>query len=221
MYSYAQFCPVAKAAEIITLRWMPLVIRELLCGSHRFNDLHRGVPKMSRSLLVRRLAELARAGLVERRLTGADEHPEYHLTDAGEELRPIIVQLGFWGKRWVQREVTAEDLDAGLLMWDIQRRIDTTALLPQKTVVRFRFHDLPPADQDYWLIVEAGVVDLCVKDPGCEEQLLVRTDVRTFSEIWLGRVAFADAVRDETLTMRGVRPLRDALSRCLKLSTFA
>ena len=221
MDTYGQFCPVAQAAEIITQRWMPLVIRELLCGSHRFNDLHRGVPKMSRSLLVRRLNELEETGLVERRLVGANGHPEYHLTQAGEELRPIIVQLGFWGKRWVQREVSREELDAGLLMWDMQRRILKDRLPAQRVVIYFCFTDAPKTHQHFWLLLEQDEVDLCLKDPGCEEDLYVRSDVRTLTDVWLGDISLAQALQEGSLWLGGPPALRRSFPDWLGLSTFA
>ncbi len=221
MDSYGQFCPVAQAAEIVTQRWMPLVIRELLCGSHRFNDLHRGVPRMSRTLLVRRLGELEAVGLIERRLVGADAHPEYHLTQAGEELQPLIVQLGDWGKRWVQREVSRDVLDAGLLMWDIHRRILRERLPPRQTVVQFYFTDAPEAQQHYWLVVEKGQVDLCLQDPGQEEDLYVRSDVQTLTDIWLGDLGLAQALKAEMLWLGGDVELRRSFPDWLGLSAFA
>lgn len=116
---YEQFCPVAKASELLTRRWTPLVVRELICGSHRFNDIRRGVPRMSPSLLTQRLKELEEVGVVERRPAPDPDadHMEYHLSAAGKELEPIIVQMGVWGRRWLQREISRDDLDAGLLMW--------------------------------------------------------------------------------------------------------
>ena len=221
MDAYGQFCPVAQAAEILTRRWTPLVIRELLCGSRRFNDLHRGVPKMSRSLLVRRLGELEVAGLLERRVAGAEAHPEYHLTQAGEELRPLIVQLGFWGKRWVQREVSREALDAGLLMWDMQRCILRDRFPPRRTVVYFHFTDAPKAHQHFWLVLEQEEVDLCLKDPGCEEDLYVRSDVRTLTDVWLGDLRLVQAVNDGALWLGGLPELRRSFHDWLGLSPFA
>lgn len=221
MDTYGQFCPVAQAAEILTRRWMPLVIRELLCGSHRFNDLHRGVPRMSRSLLVRRLDELAAAGLIERRAAGADALLSYHLTPAGEALRPIILHLGFWGKQWVQRTVSRDELDAGLLMWDIQRRILRDRLPPERVVVTFRFTDGPAANQHYWLVLEETEVDLCLKDPGYEEDLYVRSDVRTLTEVWLGDTTFTKAVSQGALWLGGAPELRRSFPDWLGLSLFA
>ena len=221
MDTYAQFCPVAQAAEIITQRWMPLVIRELLCGSHRFNDIHRGVPRMSRSLLVRRLCELAETGLLDRRLVGADEHPEYHLTQAGEELRPIIFALGFWGKKWVQREVAREEPDAGLLMWDMQRRIVKDRLPPQRVTVYFRFTDAPREHEHFWLLLDQNEVDLCLKDPGYEEDLYVRSSVRTLTDVWLGDLSLTRALREESLWLGGALELRRSFPEWLGLSVFS
>lgn len=219
--SYAQFCPIAKAAEIIAQPWMPLIIRELLCGSYRFNDLHRGVPKMSRSLLVRRLEQLEQAGLLERRLVGTDEHPEYHLTQAGEALRPIMIQLGGWGKQWVQREVSQQDLDAGVLMWDVQRRIKREHLPSQRIVISFQFKDAPEEHQEFWLLLSQATVDLCLKDPGYEVDLYVCSDVRTFTEVWLGDKPLAQALREDSVWLSGPSELREQFSSWLGLSLFA
>ena len=176
---------------------------------------------MSRSLLVHRLHQLEAAGLVERRRVGKDGHPEYHLTEGGEELRPIIFQLGFWGKRWVQREVSREELDAGLLMWDVQRRILRDRLPRNRVVVLFRFTDAPRGQQDYWLLLDHGEVDLCLKDPGCEENLCVRTDVRTLTEVWLGDRSLTRVLDEQALTLRGPLELRRAFPDWLGLSVFA
>jgi DNA-binding HxlR family transcriptional regulator len=221
MDSYGQFCPVAQAAEIITRRWMPLVVRELLFGSYHFNDLHRGVPRMSRSLLVRRMNELEETGLLERRLVEPAGHPEYHLTQAGEDLRPIIIQLGLWGKQWVQREVSREKLDAGLLMWDMQRRIQKDRLPPQRIVIYFHFTDAPKQHQHFWLLLEQDDVDLCLKDPGCEEDLYVRSDVRTLTDVWLGDVSITQALQEGVLRLGGTPALRRAFPEWLGLSLFA
>lgn len=221
MDTYGQFCPVAQAAEILTRRWMPLIVRELLCGSHRFNDLHRGVPRMSRSLLACRLGELEAAGLVERRLVGPEAHPEYHLTSAGEELRPIIMQLGFWGKKWIQRTVSRERLDAGLLMWDLQRRVLTDRLPLERVVVHFHLTDAPEQHRHFWLLLDHGQVDLCLTDPGYEEDLEVSTDVQTLTDVWLGDSSFGRALRDGSLSLFGRQALRRAFPSWLGLSVFA
>ena len=123
MTRYGQFCPVAKASEIIAERWTPLILRELLCGSHRFSELEHGLPRISRSLLAQRLRFLENAGLVERRISRDSRSPEYHLTDAGQDLYEVIIRLGEWSHRWFNPLVDEDDLDPQLLLWDMHRRL--------------------------------------------------------------------------------------------------
>ena len=221
MRHYGQFCPVAKASEIVAERWTPLVLRELLCGSFRFNDLHRGVPLMSRTLLTRRLRELEEAGVVERRETGAGR--EYHLTPAGEELRPIIEQLGTWGHRWARKDV-ADDLDPSVLMWDLRRRIDHEATPAHRVVVRFDLSGVPrdhAAKRTWWLVLEPGEVDLCLKDPGFPVDVTVAADLATLTAVWMGRIDYADAARRGSVRAEGPRALVRAFPGWLGLSLFA
>lgn len=176
MYRYGQFCPIAVACEVFAERWTPLVRRELAAGSRRFNELQRGVPLMSRTLLAQRLRELEAAGLVERVPKPNGHGFEYRLRPAGEELKPIILQLGEWGRRWVYTRVSREDLDPGLLMWDMHRRIHTDALPERRVVVQFEFLGLPRGSKGakhWWLVLERPDVELCLKDPGYAVDLLV------------------------------------------------
>lgn len=222
MSTYGQFCPVALASEILTRRWTPLVIRELLCGSTRFNDLRRGVPRMSPSLLSKRLDELEEAGIVERRAVEEADHHEYHLTRSGEELRPIVEGLGEWGRRWISGDLTDEELDVELLMWDVRRRIDPAGAPPGRTVVRFNFHDQPEKKRSYWIVVEDdGEVDLCWKDPGYEVHLVVRTDVATMTGVWVGDFRLAEVLRGGELELRGSREHRRSFPDWIGLSLFA
>jgi DNA-binding HxlR family transcriptional regulator len=218
---YGQFCPVAKAAEIIAERWTPLVLRELLCGSRRFNDLRRGVPLMPQSTLAQRLRELEWKGIVARRASRPKGHTEYHLTPAGEELRPVINKLGTWGYRWAQSELNAEDLDAGLLMWDVQRNIRADQLPPGRVVVQFHFHDAGRGKRLWWLVLEPDGVDLCLKPPGFEVDLTVESDVRTLTLVWLGDLPIGEALRNRTIRLEGPRPLREGFPRWLALTPFA
>ena len=223
MRGYGQFCPVAKASEVVAERWTPLVLRELLCGSQRFNDLHRGVPLMSRTLLTRRLRELEDAGVIERRATSPGAW-EYHLTPAGEELRPIIEQLGAWGHRWVRRDVEGHDLDPSLLMWDVRRRIDRSALPDRRVVVRFDLRGVPrahSAQRTWWLVLEPGEVDLCLKDPGFPVDVTVDADLTALTRVWMGRLALAEAGRSGHVRTEGPRALVRACPDWLGLSTFA
>jgi DNA-binding HxlR family transcriptional regulator len=185
MPDYGQFCTVARGAEIFGEVWTPLIVRELLCGSRRFNDIRRGVPRMSPALLVKRLRKLEQMGVV-RRNRGA-EGLEYQLTQAGEELRPIVVNMGHWGARWIGSRLKREQLDAGFLMWDIRRfaRLDEFPK-GRRVVVHFSFSDARAGERTWWLVVENGVADLCRDDPGHEVTVLVRSTVRALTDIWTG-----------------------------------
>ena len=128
--SYGQFCPVAMAAEIVCSRWTALVLRELLCGSTRFNDLRRGVPLMSPTLLSKRLKELEEAGVIVAVPTRQPGVFDYKLTKAGEDLRPVVMSLGIWGQRWIESSLSLKNLDPSLLMWDMRRSLDTSRCRP-------------------------------------------------------------------------------------------
>ncbi len=217
---YGQFCTVARGAEIFGERWTPLVVRELLCGSTRFNDLRRGVPRISQTLLTQRLRKLEEVGVV-RRVRG-DEGWEYRLTPAGEELRPIVLQLGHWGARWIGSRLQRDQLDAGFLMWDI-RRFAQKDQFPQarRVVIHFRFRDAGPREGRWWLVIENGEADLCRDDPGHELTLVVEATVRALTEIWTGDSDNKTELAAGRLRVSG--PERDArdLWRWLGRSMFA
>src|SRR6185436_652811 len=185
MIDYGQFCTVARGAEVLGELWTPLVVRELLCGSRRFNDIHRGVPRMSATLLAQRLRKLESLGVVERRRGTAGW--EYHPAAAGEELRPIVVGLGHWGARWIGSRLRRGQLDAGFLMWDIRRflRLEAFPKVP-RTVIHFRFRDARPGETRWWLVVENGSADLCRDDPGHDLDVDVDSTVRALTEVWTG-----------------------------------
>jgi DNA-binding HxlR family transcriptional regulator len=219
--SYKQFCPVAMAAEILCTRWTLLVLREFVAGSKRFNELRRGVPRMSPALLSKRLKDLERAGLLERRQT-AGALPEYRLTAAGEELRPVIEAIGVWGKRWIETKAALDNLDPELLMWDIRRNIDPSPLPPRRSVIQFIYTDLPDVRRDWWLVVEPqGTVDLCAVDPGFDVDLYLVTDLRTMTEVWMGYASLGWVKAEGRLVMTGDRGLEAAIGTWLKLSPFA
>lgn len=219
MKTYGQFCPVAQALEILAERWTLLVVRELLCGSTRFTQLQRGVPLMSRTLLSQRLRTLQDCGVIERH--EGELGPEYQLTEAGEALRPIVEAIGFWGKRFAQREVTEGQLDPSLLMWDLQRRLNVEVLPKKRTVVLFRFSDARKGQRRYWLHLDDEFVDLCLNNPGFSVDLEVDTDVQTLTDIWMGKQTVGNAVREGTLTMQGSPALKKAFPGWLGLSLFA
>jgi DNA-binding HxlR family transcriptional regulator len=210
---YGQFCPLAMAAEVFAERWTPLVLRELLYGVTRFNDLKRGVPLMSPSLLSQRLKQLQFAGLVEKK-RGADG-PEYHLTPSGEQLRPVVEGLGAWGLRWLQHQTPDHNLDVSLLMWDMRRNLRRDVVPSDgRTVIEFRFAGVPSAKRQWWLVFDQGEVDLCIKRPGFDVDLQVETNVRTLTEVWMGQLKLQKAIDSGALQLEGGRETRSVFRRC-------
>lgn len=223
MKGYGQFCPVAKACEIFGERWTPLVIRELMCGSTHFNDIRRGVPLMSPSLLVKRLRQLEAAGIVERITDETGRIVEYHLTRSGQDLQPIVQMLGMWGARWVESTLTGqESLDAGLLMWDIRRTLDRSQLPAKgRAIIKFRFTDTPKTKSLWWLVAEDDEFQLCLTDPGHEVDMLVDTDLRTLTRVWIGEEDLSAALRSGAIKAHGHPRLVEAFPRWMRESPFA
>jgi len=217
MMRYGQFCPIAKAAEIVAERWTPLVIHELLAGSTRFNDIRRGVPLMSPTLLSTRLKELQRAGVVQRRAGGNRGH-EWHLTEAGLALGPLIQQLGEWGLQYAHDPLEEGDLDVTVLTWNMRRRVDPTVFPERRIIVYFEFTDVPKNKAQWWVVNDRESVDLCPKDPGFPVDLYVTTDIRTMIDIWLGKRAWDAAVGSGHVEVTGPRELRDRIKSWLLLS---
>jgi DNA-binding HxlR family transcriptional regulator len=218
--SYGQFCPVAMAAEIICTRWTALLLRELIAGSTRFNELRRGLPRMSPALLSKRLKELQQAGIVERR-AGKGEDAVYHLTPAGHDLREVIWALGLWGQRWIESQVSLKNLDPSLLMWDMRRNLDPTPLPPRRATIQLQYPELPAARRLWWLVIDKGEVDLCSVDPGFDVDLYIVTDLRTMTAIWMGLATVQGEVDAGHLLLTGEMELRRSMQRWLGLSPFA
>lgn len=220
---YKQFCPVAMAAEILCSRWTIILLREMTAGSTRFNDLRRGLPRMSPALLSKRLRELEVAGLVQRVARGGrSDIQEYQLTAAGRDLKPLIEAFGNWGQKWVETDATLRNLDPTLLMWDMRRNIRTEPMPRGKSTILFTYAELPPAQRKWWLLVEPGAeVDLCSIDPGFDVDLYVNTDLETMTSIWLGYQTVAKAKKDGRIRMTGSRALEAAIGQWLGLSPFA
>jgi DNA-binding HxlR family transcriptional regulator len=221
--SYNQFCPVAMAAEVLGARWTLLLLRELVAGSTRFNDLRRGVPRMSPALLSKRLKELETAGLVARApVSGEPGVYEYLLTEAGRELKPVIDAIGCWGQRWIDLEASLEKLDPNLLMWDMRRNINPTPMPTARNTIQVIFTDLPEARKNWWLVVDPErEVDLCWIDPGFDVDLYLSTDLRTMTEIWMGYTAIDQAKEKGKLLITGSRRLETAIGVWMGLSPFA
>jgi DNA-binding HxlR family transcriptional regulator len=220
--SYGQFCPVAMAAEILCNRWTMVVVRELVVGSTRFNELRKGVPRMSPALLSKRLKELEEAGVIEHVPSAEPGIYEYRLTEAGRDLRAVVEAVGIWGQRWVQSEPSLRNLDPSLLMWDMRRNLDPTPMPDRRCVIQFLYPELPVAKRHWWLIVEPGEkVDLCSVDPGQDVDLYVVTDLRTMTAIWMGLASLPDEVRAGRVQVIGDARLARSMGTCLGLSPFA
>lgn len=186
---------------------MPIVLREILAGSTRFNDIQRGVPRMSPSLLSRRLSELVHAGIVERRPVRKGKGSEYHLTEAGEAMRPVILSMAEWAQNWSRDELTVdENLDADVLMWDMRRTVDASGIpANDRYVAQFEFSGVPVKKRRYWLLFDRGEIDLCQKDPGYEVGVFLHSHIRTMVQIWLGHIPVRTAVREGKLRIEGAR----------------
>jgi len=221
--SYKQFCPVAMAAEVLCTRWTVVLLREFLAGSTRFNDLRRGVPRMSPALLSQRLKQLEAAGVIARNPVRADPSVmEYQLTEAGHELAPLIEQFGIWGQRWVDAELSLQNLDVGLLMWDMRRNLHTKPMPTKRTVVQFQYPRLAQPLRSWWLIVEPNAeVDLCSVDPGLDVDLYVTTDLHTMTSIWMGLDTVRNSIDAQRMILTGDRKLSGEMQTWLGLSPFA
>ena len=221
--SYKQFCPVAMAAEILCTRWTVVLLRELVAGSTRFNELRRGVPRMSSALLSTRLKELEDAGIVQKTaVEGHDNLYAYQLTESGRDLRPVVESIGVWGQRWVDASLSLENLDPSLLMWDMRRNLDTTPLPRERNVIKFEYTDLPRSQKHWWLIVEPdGNVDLCSVDPGFDVDLYVSTPLRPMTAIWMGLSTVAQETGAGVMQLDGAPGLIRNMQTWLGLSPFA
>jgi DNA-binding HxlR family transcriptional regulator len=218
MSGYGQFCPVAKAMELLDERWTVLVVRELLAGSTHFNDLRRGVPKMSPSLLSKRLQTLTRAGVVER--SEVDGRTIYTLTECGRELVSVVESLGAWSVRWMS-DLVEKDLDPSVLMWDIRRTIALEQWPRARTVVAFRLTGAPPKASSWWLMVADGGAEVCDFDPGYEAAATVSTSLRTLSQIWRGDQSWQRAMLDGSVSIDAPREVARAVPTWIGQSSLA
>ncbi len=221
--SYRQFCPVAMAAEILCTRWTIVLLRELVAGSTRFNELRRGVPRMSPALLSQRLKELEAAGIVARTASATESGVyEYHLTVSGRELEPIVEAFGIWGQRRIEATLSLQHLDVQLLMWDMRRNLDPTPMPTRSNVIQFVYPEITPTQRSWWLIVDPETgVDLCSIDPGFDVDLYVSVDLRTMTAIWMGLDTVRAAVASQRMLLMGSKQLASAMQTWLGLSPFA
>jgi DNA-binding HxlR family transcriptional regulator len=218
---YGQFCPIAKATEIFATRWTPLVLRELLSGACTFNDIHRGVPLMSRALLSERLRQLEREGIVEKTVDGTGAHPEYRLTAAGEAFREVIGGLAQWGLQHARDRLETHDLDPGLYMWKLRTHIDKRILPSKRVLLRFEFTGVPKSRTSLrlmWLVLDRTAVEICIKDPGYPVDLTIRGDIAALVAIFLRHAKWNDKI-GKSIFLDGNRTIARAVPDWLSFNT--
>ena len=216
---YSQFCPLAKATEILGERWTILIIRELLLGGRRFNELQRGLGDISPALLTARLKSLEEQGLVARRRITGQRGFEYVPTTACEALLPIVVSLGEWGLNWARHLLVDADFDVEFLMFYLERSVDPAQLPGEQTVIRFQFNDLTE-QRNWWLLVCDNQVQICITPPPRDVDVYFTTTVRTMHDVWMGDRTYRDAVQTDDLIIEGEPALTRNVSSWLRPSVF-
>ena len=217
--NYNQFCPIAKAAEILGERWTILVLREILMGARRFNTLQRGLGDISPALLTKRLKQLEEQNMLVRRKIPGQKGYEYYPTDACEALLPVLFSLGEWGIIWAKNTILDQDFDAEFLMLYLERSIDPSKMIGKESVIQFKFHDLEE-QKDWWLLVKDSRVDLCLIDPGRDVNVFFNCSVRTMHDVWMGERTYGDAMKSGDLRVEGEPALLRSLRSWLKPSVF-
>ncbi|MEN8711776.1 MAG: helix-turn-helix domain-containing protein [Arenicellales bacterium] len=217
---YGQFCPVAKALEILGERWTILIVREMLMGGKRFNEMQRGLNQISPTILTKRLNDLTDAGIAIRKKIPGQRGYEYFLTEMGKELLPVVASIGEWGMRWARGKMDDTDLDLELLMLYLQRSIVADKLPGDETVIRFKFTDISQFS-DWWIVTSENDVDVCVRDPGKDVDVYFTTDLRTMIEVWMGDTAYKTAISDGRLILVGQSGLTRNVESWLAPSVFA
>jgi DNA-binding HxlR family transcriptional regulator len=217
---YGQFCPVAKATELLGEKWMLLILRELLLGTHRYNEFQRALSRISPSLLIKRLKQLESAGIIVRKAQQGRKGHEYFLTPAGKELAPIVENLATWGMRWARGQLDDDELDVEFLMWDIQRRLQTNMLPDGETILCFIFDGLTTF-KNWWLVIRNGEVDLCTENPGIDVDLYITTTLRNLVEIWKGDIEIKQAQRKELIKTQGNTQLAKTMPDWLGICLYA
>lgn len=217
---YGQYCPLALAAELLCERWTVLVVSRLIDGCTRFNDIHRGVPRISATLLAQRLAQLEHSGLVIRQPRAKGRGYEYRLTEAGQELEPIIMDLAVWGQRW-SRDMVTDDLDPAFLAWSMHTRMNTEAMPAGRTVIEFEFSGTHKGFSRFWLVNTDGTVDMCLKHPGHDVDVKVMAEIRRFVEAWRGFRSLKEEIAKGAIRLQGPSTLTRAFPDWLLLSALS
>jgi len=216
---YGQFCPIAKATEILGEKWTILIIREILMGARRFSELQRGLGDISPALLTSRLKSLEMQGMVARKKIAGQKGYEYYPTEACEALLPVLVSLGEWGLCWARHTVLDADFDVEFLMYYLERSIDPSKMIGDESVIRFQFTDLVE-QKDWWLLIRNDTVDLCLKNPGKDVDVYFTCTVRTMHDVWMGERTYRDAIKSGDLYVQGDPALTRNIRSWLKPSIF-
>lgn len=209
---YGQFCPISRALEVLGERWSMLIVRDMLCGATRFNELSRANPRLSRPLLSKRLRQLERAGIVEH--TG----DRYLLTSAGQELHDIVFSIGAWGAKWQFDDPRETELDPQLLMWWVHQRLDFSGVPDRRIVFEFRFDDVR---ERYWILRDSQGPSVCTTDPGFEIDATIETSLSALYSVWLGKLDLRAAMRSGTVHVTGAAPIVRKLPEIFELSPAA
>jgi DNA-binding HxlR family transcriptional regulator len=219
MADYGTFCPVAVASDVLADRWTPLIVRELILGNTRFNDIARAMPGISRSLLVQRLKHLERKGVIETWPSRSGRGSEYHLTPAGKDLEPVIMAIGRWAVQWMYTELRASEVDPISLMWWMHRRIDSSQVPHGRVVVQF--DHTAPERRSMWLVIERGEASVCLQYPGFDTDVLVTCPTAALANVFSGAESWEHAVRSEAIQIAGPRTLVKALPSWFLWSPWA
>ncbi len=214
--SYGMFCPIAMACEVVEPRWTMLILAEMWLGATRFNEIRRGVPGISPTLLSKRLKEMEKQGLVERLEDRAKGTVDYVRTPMAVELEPVLDLLGDWAYRHVEPEVALDNLQPDYLMWNLRRQIDPAALPDRRVVVRFHFPDCRKEEATYWLMVRPGMAgDLCLVDPGFDVDLYVEAELRALGSVWMGYSTLKTEISKDRIFLSGDPLLAKTMDRWL------
>lgn len=218
---YGQFCPLAMAAEFLCRRWTILILRELLLGSRTFNDISRGVARMSRTLLSARLKELTERGVVTRQPAEGSQHAKYQLTRAGEALGSVVFGMADWSQEWLQIEPSLENLEPDHLMWSLRRSARPHSNLPDPFIVNVTLSDQPADHRNAWLVFKGDEVELCIVDHGFDVDVQVEASTRNLTRVFMGWIDFSEAIEKEELILRGPRQYTSIAQHWLGRSRLA
>jgi DNA-binding HxlR family transcriptional regulator len=220
MIEYSQFCPVSKTAEVLGEKWTLLIVRELVLGATRFSQIQRAIPRISPTVLNKRLAELQAHGVIVRKRIPEQRGFEYQLTESGRELFPLILQMAQWGMRWARSNMSDDELDVEMLMADIQRRIDPSKLPGGRTMLKFNYTDLDNF-AEWWVKISGDHVELCLDDPGYEVNVYFTATLRTMTEVWMGDLSLRKAQADGRLKIVGPSTLFRNINSWFPLHLYA